>query len=208
MSMGLPVCGFLDDLSAARGGDLDALGACSSGFASICWSLPTESSTTTCGSSAAHRTWCRIRSARYTAGSVSSEGRPRKTYERGCAAPLLNNLHDLTRHYVGTRKRDLRDEIPIEASPRETLIDSGLTPGAHLVAAEETARLERALQRLPEDYRRVIDLRFRRELPFDTIGDIMNRSKDSARMLLFRAVERLQGDLGVVHDDAARSRRE
>ena len=59
-----------------------------------------------------------------------------------------------------------------------------------------------------EDYRRVIDLRFRRELPFDTIGDIMNRSKDSARMLLFRAVEKLQGELGIVHDAAARSRRE
>ncbi len=60
---------------------------------------------------------------------------------------------------------------------------------------EEADRVDAALARLPEDHRRVIELRNREGRPFGEIGDILGRSADAARMLWFRAVERLQREL-------------
>ncbi len=142
MSMGLPVCGFLDDLSAVRGGDLDALGRLFERFRVYLLVIANrelnDDLRVKCGASdVVQDTLCEVHS-----GFGLFRGATEEDLRAWLRRALLNNLHDLTRHYVGTRKRDLRDEIPIEASPRETLIDSGLTPGANLVAAEETARLE------------------------------------------------------------------
>ena len=52
--------------------------------------------------------------------------------------------------------------------------------------------LERALERLPEDYRQVIVLRYREGRSFDEIGKQMNRSADAAGKLWSRAMERLR----------------
>ena len=55
--------------------------------------------------------------------------------------------------------------------------------------------LVRALERLPEDYRRVIILRYQEQLPFEEIGRLLQRSPDAARKLWARAVERLHEEL-------------
>jgi RNA polymerase sigma-70 factor (ECF subfamily) len=60
---------------------------------------------------------------------------------------------------------------------------------------EQDRALQAALGRLPEDYRRVITLRYEQQLSFEEIGQLLHRSPDAARKLWARAVERLQEEL-------------
>jgi RNA polymerase sigma-70 factor, ECF subfamily len=67
-------------------------------------------------------------------------------------------------------------------------------PGAGCVASERerALALRRALNRLPEEYRRVVILRFEEERSFDEIGRLTDRSPDAARKVWSRAMERLR----------------
>ena len=107
---------------------------------------------------------------------------------------LINTMRDLMRSYK-QGKRNVAREISIDHADHHGLIDPELTPGAQAVAREEVGSLNRALARLPEDYRRVIELRNRECRPFGEIGNMLGRSADAVRMLWFRAVERLQKEL-------------
>ena len=60
------------------------------------------------------------------------------------------------------------------------------------MAHERAQTLQRALERLPEDYRRVITLRHYEQHSFDEIGKQMERSPEAARKLWARAVELLK----------------
>ena len=55
--------------------------------------------------------------------------------------------------------------------------------------------LLQALDRLPDDYRRVMLLRYQKELTFEEIGRDMRGSGDAVRMLWARALERLKHEL-------------
>jgi RNA polymerase sigma-70 factor (ECF subfamily) len=63
------------------------------------------------------------------------------------------------------------------------------------MANEKAEAVARALERLPEDYRRVITLRNQERREFEEIGRLMERSTDAARRLWSRAIERLQQEL-------------
>jgi RNA polymerase sigma-70 factor (ECF subfamily) len=63
------------------------------------------------------------------------------------------------------------------------------------MARERQELLLRALERLPEDYRHVMVLRYQQELTFEEIGREMRRSADAVRMLWARALERLKHEL-------------
>jgi RNA polymerase sigma-70 factor (ECF subfamily) len=106
----------------------------------------------------------------------------------------LNTIRDVGRSY-GVAKRKVALELPIDREEPLNLVDPDLTPGARAVAHEEAAAVEAALARLPEDYRRVIELRSRESRPFGEIGQVLGRSTDAARMLWFRAIEKLQQEL-------------
>ena len=67
---------------------------------------------------------------------------------------------------------------------------------AGAAGAEQTRKLQEALARLPEDYRRVLALRYEEERTFEEIGRLLQRSENAARKLWLRAVERLQGEMG------------
>lgn len=60
----------------------------------------------------------------------------------------------------------------------------------------EHATVERALARLPELCRQVIDLHHRRHLSFADIAPLIGRSPEAVRALWARAVETLQRELG------------
>ena len=51
------------------------------------------------------------------------------------------------------------------------------------MADEQTHRLQAAIDRLPDDYRQVIALRYHEGLAFDEVGRRLGRSADAARML-------------------------
>jgi RNA polymerase sigma-70 factor (ECF subfamily) len=113
---------------------------------------------------------------------------------------LVHNLLNFTRRYRTTQKRKLGREIVLPTSnsssvPVPSPCAAGPSPSAEAVKHEHAERLEQAMARLPEDYRRVILLRYQDEQTFEEIGRVMNRSANAARKLWLRAVERLQDEM-------------
>jgi RNA polymerase sigma factor (sigma-70 family) len=111
---------------------------------------------------------------------------------------LINNLANFRRDFHRDKRRVSR-EIALpggDSSRRRGGLDAGTsTPSVEMMRAEETEALQVALQRLPEDYRRVIQLRYREERSFEAIAELMQRSQNAVRKLWSRAIERLQQEL-------------
>jgi RNA polymerase sigma-70 factor (ECF subfamily) len=109
---------------------------------------------------------------------------------------LLNNLANFARRYRDTDKRQLAREVPLAEAPlgelQAVLAVVGESPSAQALAQEQTEALDRALERLPEDYRRVLLLRHEEGLSFEALGQRLGRSGEAARKLWVRAVEQLQ----------------
>jgi RNA polymerase sigma-70 factor (ECF subfamily) len=113
---------------------------------------------------------------------------------------LLNNAANFARHYRATSKRQIGREVRLENDDSSGGGNAGLaagtsTPSMEAMAHEKAEAVVKALARLPEDYRRVIELRNEERRDFDEIGRLMNRSTDAARRLWSRAIERLQHEL-------------
>jgi len=112
---------------------------------------------------------------------------------------LLNNLRDFRRLYLDAGKRQVGRETPLEPAPSAGGVARGLaadtpSPSRLAMQEEEALQLEEVLKRLPDDYRQVLELRYREGLPFDEIGGQMNRSENAVRKLWSRAVLRLQAE--------------
>jgi RNA polymerase sigma-70 factor (ECF subfamily) len=110
---------------------------------------------------------------------------------------LLNNVGNFTRRYRGTGKRAVGREVVIPAedsaaAPGAVLPDPLLTPSSEAVEREQAEAVQRALGRLPEEYRRAIVLRYVEGRSFEDIGQRLGRSPDAARKLWSRAMERLR----------------
>jgi RNA polymerase sigma-70 factor (ECF subfamily) len=88
----------------------------------------------------------------------------------------------------------LEPETPSEQRQPGVAADTP-SPSARAAANEQEAALQRALERLPEDYRRVIALRHQEGRSFEEIGPLLGRTPAAARKLWSRAVERLQQEL-------------
>jgi RNA polymerase sigma-70 factor (ECF subfamily) len=114
---------------------------------------------------------------------------------------LLNNLTDFTRRYRATDKRQVAREVPLEPGDASSaglgeLAGEGATPSGAALAREQVEAVQEALGRLPEDYRRVIVLRYQEGLPFEEIGGRLGLTANAARKLLLRAVQRVRQELG------------
>jgi RNA polymerase sigma-70 factor (ECF subfamily) len=110
---------------------------------------------------------------------------------------LLNNLVSFARRYRGAGKRQVGREVALETgNSSEDLAGAMATdepsPSGQAMANEQTEAIERALERLPDDYRLVILLRYQEERSFDDIGQLMDLSPNAARKLWLRAIKRLQ----------------
>jgi RNA polymerase sigma-70 factor (ECF subfamily) len=112
---------------------------------------------------------------------------------------LLNNLMTFTRHYRATDKRALDRERTFRDGSghrlAEGLVDGGLSPSGRAVADEQAQALQRAVERLPEDYRRVLELRHQEEHSFEEIAVVMQRSANAVRKLWVRAIEYLRKEI-------------
>ncbi len=112
---------------------------------------------------------------------------------------LLNRVGKLRRRYRDTQKRRLAREVALgddsTNGPAEGLAANMPSPSGQAMEHEQDQALQAALGRLPEDYRRVITLRYEEQLPFEEIGRLLQRSPDAARKLWARAVERLHEEL-------------
>ena len=112
-------------------------------------------------------------------------------------AILLHKVAKLRQRYDGARKRQISREVPLEAgsAPHAEPAAPGSTPSQAALRREQAEAVTRVLDRLPEHYRQVIVWREWEELPFEEIARRLNRSVDAARMLWWRAIERLQQEL-------------
>jgi RNA polymerase sigma-70 factor (ECF subfamily) len=113
---------------------------------------------------------------------------------------LLNNAANFARRYRATGKRQVAREVPLAGSDSSGAVAAGPaaatpSPSMEAMAHEKAEAVARALERLPEDYRRVITLRNQERRDFEEIGRLMGRSTDAARRLWSRAIERLQQEL-------------
>jgi RNA polymerase sigma-70 factor (ECF subfamily) len=104
---------------------------------------------------------------------------------RGWLFTIAHN--EIVNHWrAGAKRRQdraLDDELP--------LIDPGPTPEEELLDAEEHRKLKNALARLPEDQRRVIELRLA-GLTGMEIAAVLDRSPTAARQLQYRAMQHLR----------------
>jgi RNA polymerase sigma-70 factor (ECF subfamily) len=112
---------------------------------------------------------------------------------------LLNNLANFRRDFRRAKRRVTREVAlpggdsgsrPIDGLPGGTP-----TPSVEVMRDEERQALDRAMERLPEDYRRIIQLRYREERSFEEIAALMQRSPNAVRKLWARAIKRLQHEL-------------
>jgi RNA polymerase sigma-70 factor, ECF subfamily len=113
---------------------------------------------------------------------------------------LLHRVGKLRRRYRDTQKRQLAREVALGGDDSSSglagiLAAGSLSPSGQAMENEQDEALQAALGRLPEDYRRVITLRYQEQLPFEEIGRLLERSPDAARKLWARAVERLLEEL-------------
>src|SRR5260370_23134037 len=84
---------------------------------------------------------------------------------------LLHNLGKFARQYRDTQKRGVGREVSLDAgdssAERGGALSAGSTsPSGEAMRHEQDEALERARQRLPDDYRRVLRLRYEEERSF------------------------------------------
>jgi RNA polymerase sigma-70 factor (ECF subfamily) len=111
---------------------------------------------------------------------------------------LLNNVANVSRRYR-TGKRSVEREAALNGRANQEL-QANVTaesdsPSGPAVAKEQAAALARALERLPDDYRRVLRLRYEEGRPLVEIAAMMGRSANAVRKLFARAVERVQQEV-------------
>jgi RNA polymerase sigma-70 factor (ECF subfamily) len=104
---------------------------------------------------------------------------------------LLNHVRNVAKRYW-TDKRDVA---------REQLVDEWTegkdrqSPSQEVISQERQDQLSGALARLPEDLRRVIEMRHRDDCSFAEIARQLNKSEDTARRVWARAIQQLQQEL-------------
>ena len=114
---------------------------------------------------------------------------------------LQNNVIDASRLYREAGKRQLSREVALDAggSSDNGKIDPSAdisSPSGHAIHREERESVERAMAKLPADYRRVLELRYQNERSFEEIGQQMGLTANAARKLWARAIKRLQQESG------------
>jgi RNA polymerase sigma-70 factor (ECF subfamily) len=109
---------------------------------------------------------------------------------------LLHNLRDFSKRYQDTGKRALVREVSMDrGSLAARFADGASSPCTKAVQQEEEHTVRQALERLPEDYRQVLLLRYEQGLSFEEIGEAMGRSANAARKLWLRALEHVEQEL-------------
>lgn len=110
---------------------------------------------------------------------------------------LLNIVAKEVRRYKGTAKRELRRELPLDATPWTKLLENRLTakeitPHTAAIEREFEELVRERLDRLEADYAQVIHWHDWEELSYEDIGRRLGRTPDAVRMLCVRAVDHLR----------------
>ncbi len=116
---------------------------------------------------------------------------------------LAHALAHEFRRYRGTAKRDIAQEVSLDAALAQSsqqlgslLAESGPSPSQQAARRELDVLLADVLARLPNDYRDVLIFRHLENLSHDEIAARMNRSPGAVRMLWVRALAALREACG------------
>ncbi|REK18444.1 MAG: hypothetical protein DWQ37_04065 [Planctomycetota bacterium] len=116
---------------------------------------------------------------------------------------LRHKAADVGRAFRGTAKRSVAAEQAFDRTQSRVelqVADELPSPSTFAVQNENKIRLVAAIDRLPQDYRHVIELRNFDRLSFAEIGKRMGRSDDAAGKLWFRAIQKLRDELAEPHE--------
>jgi RNA polymerase sigma-70 factor (ECF subfamily) len=90
-------------------------------------------------------------------------------------------------------ERSLEAELELSSSRLECLLAADQTsPSEQAVRCEELLRLARALARLPEDHRAVVELHHLKGLPVAEVARQMGRTRPAVVGLLYRGLKQLR----------------
>jgi RNA polymerase sigma-70 factor (ECF subfamily) len=109
-----------------------------------------------------------------------------------------HKLMHAVRRFAGTDKRAAAGEVT-RGGRCETgnFPGRGPTPSQLAIAGELRERTRRALAALPEDHRRILDLRQEEHLSLDEAAERLGRTREATRKLYSRALARLAELLGI-----------
>jgi len=115
---------------------------------------------------------------------------------------LRRRISKLLRRYRTTLKRRVGLEnrsaaIDVDRMGHQKLAADVPTPSAQVMQGEQAQALRLVLDRLPEDYRWVLRLRYEEQRTFEEIGTLMQRSGNAARLLWLRAVDHVKRELNL-----------
>lgn len=111
---------------------------------------------------------------------------------------------DAHRKFFGTLKRDAAREIPLQSSGGDTsrggvidlLIASITTPSQAFSRDAREFKMQQAIDALPEQQRQALRWRYVEGLPSKQIAERLGKSDGAVRVMLTRAVGKLQKMLG------------
>ena len=116
---------------------------------------------------------------------------------------LAHALAHEIRRYRGTAKRDIMQEVSLDAALARSsqrlgsmMAESGPSPSQQAASRELDVLLADVLARLPEDYQDVLTFRHLENLSHEEIAARMNRSPGAVRMLWVRALSALRDACG------------
>lgn len=117
---------------------------------------------------------------------------------------LQHNIGDAIRRYREAEKRDVRREVSLDDDDsirqiHEQFVVSDESIGQQVIRAEQRQVVSEALLRLPDNYRRAIQLRNLDYRSFPEIAAAMHISPAAAQKLWQRAIKRLAGELGAAN---------
>jgi len=116
---------------------------------------------------------------------------------------VRHNLIDATRSFRQTQRRDASREIPIVSEGKRIELAGNNKTASCIVRRRETdEELLRAVARLPDERKTIVELRHRQGLAYVEIAKRMNMNEAAARKLWSRTVEALREELN--SDDAKR----
>ena len=99
-------------------------------------------------------------------------------------------------HYRATSNKEMEEELEDRPLP-----DSGIDPSERVIARMEHQQIKELMDRLSDDYRDVLVLRFLSGLSSGETAEVMDRSTGAVRVLQHRALNALRDllDEGIKH---------